>query len=44
MLLLWAPSQAFAKTVFLVFDGQLEANTAMKWPVETEQFDGSLYL
>ena len=35
---------AFAKTVFLVFDGQFETSTAMNVPVEPEQFDGSLYL
>ena len=44
MLLLWAPFPAFAKTVFLVFDGQFETSTAMNGPVDTEQFDGSLYL
>ena len=44
MLLLWAPLPAFAKTVFLVCDGQFETSTAMNGPVEPEQFDGSLYL
>lgn len=44
MLLLWAPLPVFAKTVFLVCDGQFETSTAMNGPVETEQFDGSLYL
>ena len=44
MLLLWAPLPAFAKTVFLVCDGQFETSTAMNGPVETEQFGGSLYL
>ena len=44
MLLLWAPLPAFAKTVFLGCDGQFETSTAMNGPVETEQFDGSLYL
>ena len=44
MLLLWAPLPSFAKTVFLVCDGQFETSTAMNGPVEPEQFDGSLYL
>ena len=44
MLLSLAPLPAFAKTVFLVCDGQFEASTAMNGPVETEQFDGSLCL
>lgn len=44
MLLLWAPLPVFAKTVFLVCDGQFETSTAMNGPVETEQFDGSLCL
>ena len=44
MLLLWVPLPAFAKTVFLVCDGQFETSTAMNRPVEPEQFDGSLYL
>ena len=44
MLLSLAPFLAFAKTVSLVCDGQFETSTAMSGPVETEQFDGSLYL
>ena len=44
MLLSLAPLPAFAKTVFLVCDGQFETSKAMNGPVETEQFDGSLYL
>ena len=44
MLLLWAPLPAFAKTVFLVCDGQFETSTAINGPVEMEQFDGSFYL
>ena len=44
MLLSLAPLPAFAKTVFLVCDGQFETSTAINGPVETEQFDGSLYL
>ena len=44
MLLSLAPLPAFAKTVFLVCDGQFETSTAMNGPVQMEQFDGSLYL
>lgn len=44
MLLSLAPLPAFAKTLFLVCDGQFETSMAMSWPVETEQFDGSLHL
>jgi hypothetical protein len=44
MLLSLAPLPAFGKTVFLVCDGQFETSTAMNGPVQTEQFDGSLYL
>jgi hypothetical protein len=44
MLLLWAPLPAFAKTVFLVCDGQFETSTAMNGSIETEQFDGLVYL
>ena len=44
MLLSLPPLPAFAKTVFLVCDGQFETSTLMNGPVELKQFDGSLYL
>jgi hypothetical protein len=44
MLLSLATLPAFAETVFLVCDGQFKTSVTMNGPVETEQFDGSLYL
>ena len=33
-----------AKTVFLVCDGEFITSTAINGPIETDQFDGALYL
>lgn len=35
---------AIAKTVFLVCDGEFITSTAINGPIETDQFDGALYL
>ena len=35
---------AMAKTVFLVCDGEFITSTAINGPIETDQFDGALYL
>ena len=35
---------AMAKTVFLVCDGEFITSTAINGPIETDQFDGTLYL
>jgi len=44
MSLMLAPVSSLAKTVFLVCDGQFETSTAIGGMVETEQYDGALYL
>jgi hypothetical protein len=35
---------AFAKTVFLVCDGEFMTSSSMQGPTKTDQFDGALYL
>jgi hypothetical protein len=35
---------AMAETVFLVCDGEFITSMAINWPIETDQFDGALYL
>ena len=35
---------AFAKTVFLVCDGEFMTSSTMQGPTKTDQFDGALYL
>ena len=35
---------AMAKTVFLICDGEFITSTAINGPIETDQFDGALYL
>ena len=35
---------AMAKTLFLVCDGEFITSTAINGPIETDQFDGALYL